>query len=131
MWRDGQCDLAGGLEVTGGGGRQFVVRKRILVIQVPVNDHLIAEPLVIEGRKSTIVFKRWKGAGELVEVEERRPGSAIGVGRSGAQPIGTEGRMTKENARQTLFIANWSEARRRRSTSFDNLIVGQRQIFRR
>ena len=58
MWRDGQSDLARRLEMTGGRGRQFVVRRRILVIQVAVNDHLIAEPLVIEGRKSTIVFNR-------------------------------------------------------------------------
>src|SRR6478735_3324283 len=106
------------------------MRGRILVIEVPVNDELIAEPLVIEGHKSTIVFKLWKGARELVEVEERRPGSGIGVGRSGAQPIGTERRMTKENAWQTRFIANWSEPRRRRSTSRDYLIEGQRQIFR-
>ena len=52
------------LEITGGGGRQFVMRKCILVVYVAVNDQLITEPLVIEGRKSTIVFNRWIGARE-------------------------------------------------------------------
>ena len=32
------------------------MRSRVLVIQVTVNDHLIAEQLVIESHKSTIVF---------------------------------------------------------------------------
>src|SRR4030095_4619044 len=130
MWRDGQRDLTSRLERTGGRGRQFIMRRRILVIHVTVNDQLIAKPLVIEGHKSTIVFNLWIGARELVVVEEGRPGSGIGVGRSGAQPIGTERCVTEENARQYV-LSCWSEARRRRSASCDNLIVRHRQIFRR
>ena len=72
MWRDGQSNLASRLERTGGRGRQFVMRSRLLVIHVPVNDELIAEPLVIEGHKSTVVFNLWIGARELVEVEQSR-----------------------------------------------------------
>src|SRR5262245_32353296 len=126
MWRNGQGDLARCLEVTSSRRRQFVVRRRILVIQISVKHHLIAEPLVIEGHKPTVVFHLWEGARELIEVEEGRTGRAIGIGRRGAQSIGAKRCVTKEDARQTLFIADRSKPRRRNSTSRDNLIEGQR-----
>ena len=56
VWRDGYGDLAGRLEIPSGGRRQLVMRLGILVVQISVNDHLIAEPFVIEVRKPTVVF---------------------------------------------------------------------------
>src|SRR5437868_4950873 len=67
--RNGQDHLTGGLEGSGGGRRQFVMRLDILIHEVAVKDRLISTEFVLEIRVTAPAFRTRERQRELVKVE--------------------------------------------------------------